>query len=80
MQRPIAVLFLVTVPIFLAAEQSGALQPMTVTQFEGVSRPAQVAVPAAQQPQVPGSVQVLIPQPSLPAAPVIQLDERQGHR
>lgn len=53
------------------AEQSGALQSMTVTQLDGLTaRPA-----AAQAQGIPG----IQPGQSLPSAPVTQLDEQQGH-
>src|SRR6266540_3195198 len=55
----------------MAAEQSGALQPLTVTQLDGMAlRPSAVqaqAIPAVQAGQ------------TLPSAPVTQLDEQQGH-
>ena len=54
----------------MAAEQSGALQPMSVTQLEGALRPSAPqaqGIPSAQTAQ------------TLPSAPVTQLDEQQGH-
>ena len=55
----------------MAAEQSGALQPLMVTQLDGVA-----ARPSA--PQAPGMGAAQTGQ-TLPSAPVVQLDEQQGH-
>jgi MSHA biogenesis protein MshL len=55
----------------LGADQSGMLQPLTVTQLEGAQAPRMAPAQGAPTPQRPGVV--------LPAVPVIQLDQQQTH-